>query len=237
VPPLIGQQRAARALRANPASWVTVDQLRAAWASLPDLAHRRFIANQWTERAGHWLPAGAWQECAGEADFEDGERIVVGIDIGGERSDSAVVWLNERLHVGCEVMSGDQAVLEVANVVHELAERFAIAECTFDPWRAGQIGQELEQRGIRVSAFPQHDARMVPASQRLYDAVVEQRLVHPNDPRLNAHVATAVARHGRRGWRLDKAHWQDKIDAVVALAMALDRLEDRPAPTRLVGWL
>ena len=87
------------------------------------------------------------------------------------------------------------------------------------------------------SAFPQHDARMVPASQRLYDAIVEGRLVHGNDPQLNEHVAAAVARHGRRGWRIDKAAGSDKIEAVVALAMALDRLEDRPVPTRLVGWL
>src|SRR5215204_3260612 len=34
---------------------------------------------------------------------------------------------------------------------------------------------------------------MIPASQRLYDAIIERRLVHPNDPRLNAHVAAAVA--------------------------------------------
>jgi len=142
-----------------------------------------------------------------------------------------VVWLNERLHVGCEVLSGDRAVLEIADVVRELADRYTIAEVSFDPWRAGQIGQELEQRGIRVSAFPQHDARMIPASQRLYDAIVEGRLVHPDDPRLNTHVAAAVARHGRRGWRIDKANRSDKIDA----AMALDRLENRPAPTRLVG--
>ena len=34
----------------------------------------------------------------------------------------------------------------------------------------------------RVSAVPQHDARMVPASQRLCDAIVEGRVVHGNDP-------------------------------------------------------
>jgi phage terminase large subunit-like protein len=148
-----------------------------------------------------------------------------------------VVWINDRLHVGVEVLSGDRAVLEIADVVHELAERFTIRECTFDPWRAGQIGQELEQRGIRVSAFPQADARMIPASQRLHDAITERRLVHPNDPQLNAHVAAAIARYGRRGWRLDKAARADKIDAVIALCMAVDRVENRPAPAKLLGWL
>jgi phage terminase large subunit-like protein len=128
-------------------------------------------------------------------------------------------------------------VLEIADVVHELAERYAIVECAFDPWRAGQIRQELAQRGIRVSAFPQHDGRMIPASQQLYDAVVEGRIVHGNDPQLNAHVAATIARHSRRGWRIDKANRADKIDAVVSLAMALDRLENRPEPAKLLGWL
>jgi hypothetical protein len=81
--------------------------------------------------------------------FTDGEPIVIGIDIGGERADSAVVWINERLHVGCEVLSGDRAVLDIAEVVRELAAQYRIIECCFDPWRAGQIGQELEQRGIK----------------------------------------------------------------------------------------
>jgi phage terminase large subunit-like protein len=78
---------------------------------------------------------------------------------------------------------------------------------------------------------------MIPASQRLYDAIIEGRIVHPDDPRLNAHVATAVARHGRRGWRIDKANRADKIDGAVALAMAVDRVENRPEPVRMLGWL
>jgi hypothetical protein len=40
---------------------------------------------------GAWLPAGAWQACAGETSFEPGERMCVGVDVGGERADSAVV--------------------------------------------------------------------------------------------------------------------------------------------------
>jgi phage terminase large subunit-like protein len=223
--------------RVNPASWITPAQLREQRQRLPETAYRRFIANQWVESESYWLPPGAWQACAGTPVFEPGERIVIGVDIGGERADSAVVWVNERLHVGCEILSGDRAVLEIPEVVRELAGRYRIVECAFDPWRAAGIAQELEARRIPVSAFPQHDARMVPASQRLYDAIVERRLVHGDDPRLNAHVAAAVARHGRRGWRIDKANRSDKVDAVIALCMAVDRLENQPEPVRLVGWL
>ena len=48
--------------RANPASWITPQAIGFARDGLPDLAYRRFVANQWTERAGHWLPPGTWQK-------------------------------------------------------------------------------------------------------------------------------------------------------------------------------
>lgn len=223
--------------KANPAPWITIDALREQHEAVAEVAFRRYHCNQWTAKVGAWLPAGAWQACAGDTTFEEGERIWVGVDVGGERSDSAVVWVNENLHVGVDTWSGDDAVLEVAAFVAELAGRYQIVEAVFDPWRAGQMAQEWEQRGIRAVAFPQSDSRMIPACERLYDAVVHKRLVHPDDPELNAHVHAAVAKHSRRGWRLEKADRASKIDAVVALAMAVDRHAHKPEPVELVGWL
>jgi phage terminase large subunit-like protein len=223
--------------KANPASWITLAALREQREAVAEVAFRRFHCNQWTAKVGAWLPAGAWQACAGETRFEEGERVWVGVDVGGERADSAVVWVNENLHVGVETWSGDDAVLEVAAFVGELAERFQIVEAVYDPWRAGQMAQEWEQRGVPAVAFPQSDSRMIPASERLYDAVVHKRLVHPDDPELNAHVHAAVAKHSRRGWRLDKADRASKIDAVIALAMAVDRHAYQPEPVQVVRWL
>jgi hypothetical protein len=88
-----------------------------------------------------------------------------------------------------------------------------------------------------VVAFPQHDARMIPASARLHAAVVEQRLSLPSDRELARHAADAVARHSRRGWRIDKSNPRANIDAVIALAMAVERAEQKPAPVELLGWL
>ena len=230
-------RRAPVVKQANPASWITSYALNEQREAVSEVAYRRYHCNQWTAAVGAWLPAGAWQACAGHTKFTDGERVWVGVDVGGERSASAVVYINEQMHVGVETWTGDEAVLEVAAFVAELADRYQIVEAVYDPWRAGQMAQEWEQRGIQAVAFPQSDARMIPACERLYDAVVQGRLVHPDDPDLNRHVHAAVARHSRRGWRLERPDRSTNIDAAVAMAMAIDRHAYQPETVELLGWL
>ncbi len=86
-------------------------------------------------------------------------------------------------------------------------------------------------------AFPQTDVRMIPASAGFHRAVVERRLLVPADPQLREHAANAVAKHSRRGWRLDAPTKRLNIDGLIALAMALDRAERRPEPVRLLGFV
>jgi phage terminase large subunit-like protein len=223
--------------KANPASWITAAGLAAQREAVPDLAYRRFHANQWTEREGHWLPPGAWQACEGKPAFIPGEDVWIGVDVGGERSASAVVWVNEQLQVGCAIYHGDQGVLDCADHVRELAATYSVRELVFDPWRFGQSAQELERERIPAMAFPQTDVRMIPASDRLYRAIVEKRLTLPDDDELRQHAAAAIAKHSRRGWRIDKADRADNIDAIIALCMALERAEQKPEEVRLLGWL
>ena len=114
---------------------------------------------------------------------------------------------------------------------------YNVRELAFDPWRFAQAAQELEREGMTVVEFAQTDARMCPTSQRLRDAIVEQRLVLPPDQALAQHAADAIMRHSRRGWRLDRPTRSITIDGVVALALALERTEDKPEPAELLGWL
>jgi phage terminase large subunit-like protein len=149
----------------------------------------------------------------------------------------AAFWINERHHVGCEIHRGDDAVLEIADCIRELARRYDVQEVALDPWRAAALGAELEREGLTVSTYPQQDARVIPASQRLYDAIVNEKIVLPDLPELAQHAAGAVAKHSRRGWRIDRPNPRVEIDGVTALMMALDRLENRPAPVELLGWI
>ncbi len=226
--------------QANPQSWLTVDALQGQFEAVPEIAFRRYHANQWAGAEAGWLPPGAWQACVGEPAFEDGERVWVGVDLGGEWSDSAVVWVNEAGHVGAYVGSGEEAIMEVAGLVEELAERYTLVEVGFDPWRSGVLAQQLAERGISVSHFPMTDTRTIPASAALHKAIVNRELVLPDDPKLREHAGNAIAKQSRRGWRIDKpgrSQTSGNIDGVVALMVAYDIKENAPEPVQVLGWI
>jgi phage terminase large subunit-like protein len=218
-------------------SWITADQLREQRPALPEAPFLRHHANARTSPEGSWLPAAACQACVGEPSFEPGESIWAALDVGGTESATALVWISESGQVGSWIETADDAILRAPERVRELRESYRIEEFIFDPWRAKLAALELEREGVCCVELPQTDVRMVPASARLRSAVVERRVVLPPDPELARHAANAVQRHGQRGWRLDKPDRASPIDAVVSLAMALDRMEAKPEPARVLGWV
>jgi hypothetical protein len=163
----------------------------------------------------------------GEPTFVDGEPIYCGLDVGGERSATALVWINEARHVGCQFWYGDEGVLHAKAAIADLSRRYRLAALAFDPWRAQQLALEVQQQGVQTVVWPQTDARMCPASMRLHEAIRQRDLVLPDDATLRQHAANAIQRHSRRGWRLDRPSRgpEAAIDGVIALAMCLERLE------------
>lgn len=226
---------------ANPQSWVSWETLKRRRDAMPASSFERFFCNVHAAVSeSSWLPAGAWQRCRADYTIEDGERVFLGVDVGGSRAMTAVVWVTDDLRVGVETWEGETAVLFAEAKVRELASRFAVVEAVFDPWRFGAQAVDLSSAGLRMVEFPQSDSRMVPAGERLSAAILEGRLKHPGDPVLDRHVSAAVAKQTRRGARIAHAGGRqavNRIDAVIALAMAVDRAENQPAPAKVLGWL
>lgn len=70
---------------------------------------------------------------------------------------------------------------------------------------ADQCGSGLMVAGgIRAVAFPQSDARMIPPASASTTPSSTRSSSTPDDPDLKRHIHAAVARHGRRGWRLER---------------------------------
>jgi phage terminase large subunit-like protein len=102
--------------------------------------------------------------------------------------------------------------------------------CTFvlDPLAGGEYLAQLIDRelpGVRVATYSQAHGPMCLASERLATGIAERRLVHPDDPELNAHVLGAASKQVAEKWRFAKPRGRDvKIDACIALAMAYSTL-------------
>jgi phage terminase large subunit-like protein len=169
--------------------------------------------------------------------IEPDESLWVALDVGGTESATACVWVTEDLRVGCSIWSGDEGILRAAEKVRELRQTHPVVEFIFDPWRARQAALELEAEGVRCVELPQTDVRMCPASAGLRAAITERRIELPNHPDLARHAANAVAQHSRRGWRIGSPARGVQVDGIVALAMAVERAEHRPAPAQLLGFL
>jgi len=229
-------------LGANPASWITLKALQSQRAALPDGPFRRFHLGQWVAREGALFEATRWQQCAGEPVIEPpGEPIVIGVDMGANRSATGVAWVQwhgEDLHVQTVEIDAPQAASEVDALVDRLASTYEVREVAADPWHtAGALSDGWARRGLVVVEVPQHDARMVPAFQQLTDLVNGGHLVHGNDPALNAAVENSVQTQTRRGARIGKASERLRNDVLIALTLAVHRATFRPRKARLVGWI
>jgi len=222
--------------QANPASWLSVEALASQRQAVPDLAYRRYHANQWNAGEGAVFPPGTWAACAGDATIQDGASIVVAIDAGKGASDSAIVWADEHLNIGVKIIEGTGTAHEIDATVDDLARRFTIREIVADPWHVvGYLTETWEQRGLVVVEYPQFDSRLVPATDRLHRAVTDKRLTHPNDPDLYRHLEGSVLRDTRRGVRIDKRPGHAN-DGIIALLMAVDRAEQPTHAPKFVGW-
>jgi len=220
----------------------TVAEMREQRPRVSELEHLQFHCCRWAVQSARWLPPGAWQACRSVYEVGD-EPLVLGVDVGGSRSATAVVGCvadEQGVRVALvEVWQGADAVLKASAYIRELiASGRQVREIVYDPMRFDSEAQRLEaEHGIPCIEWPQSEVRMTRCSENLHRLVVEGRLRHPGVAELDRHVAAAIAKPTPRGWRLVKSSEVVQIDAVIALAMAAERAEVQPAGVELLGWL
>lgn len=226
--------------------------------SKPESTFRRYFCNQWTNTEQMWLPTGAWDACKSDLDLDPALPVSVGVDIALYEDTCAVVAAQkqgDRFVLRARIWANpypDSHTLhdqfrynedEIANYCRELRERFPVAASTRDdePWAGPDFAcdpayfrdktRELVGEGLNMIEFPQHDSRMIPASQGLFSLIVGGKIAHDGDPILASHVANVTAEQKPRGaFRMTKPKGsRRKIDAAIAAAIAVTRAQE-PAP-------
>ncbi len=223
--------------KVNPAienDWWPVENLRRRRKSLPLNEFQRYHLNQWSRLDEEsWISAEQWESCLDE-DLEliVGEETFIGIDMAlrhdtcavvyGQKDENGVVRVKSKIWTPNNEDALD--IQEIEAFIIELATKYKIMECAYDPAFFERSAQILMDRGIPMVNFPQTHSRMIPACGNAYELIANARVRHDNDPQFTDQVMSAAQRVTDMGWRLSKGRSKRKIDACIAMVLLLDRI-------------
>jgi phage terminase large subunit-like protein len=232
--------------KANPASWIKTSELKRQLADpgLDENEFRRLNLNMWTHVRDAWLPDGCWQQLATDHTIPKKAPVYVGVDVGLVHDSTAVVWAHKledgRILLNAHVWSADPdapahthcrggrvELEQVEQFILQLADDYKVKEVAYDPHFFQRSAELLERsrKRLRMVEFLQASGPMADAYQGFYQAALEGRLAHNNDPILNDHIHSTVGVMSERGWKLRKLNKQRRMDATIAACLATSRAQ------------
>jgi phage terminase large subunit-like protein len=212
------------------------EDLATASVQTAESAFRRWRLNQWVRTQESWLPMGAWEACTSDEELDTELPVWVGIDMALKHDSVAVVVAQpqgENVVVRAQIWNTSEEGVDVAEVeahLRALHYKYQVKEFAYDPAYFQRSAEALLDDGLPMLEFPQNGQRMVPACGHAYEMIVQKRLIHDGQPSLTDHVLSAAQRITDNGWRLSKNKSRRKIDACIAMVMAVDRATRRPPP-------
>lgn len=132
-------------------------------------------------------------------------------------------WIRDGFMMGTDGNRVDYDV--IAKKILELSEIYDIREVAFDRWNATQLAGQLEGEGLVMMPMGQGFKAMNAPSKELERLVAEKKLRHSGHPVLRWMAKNVSIEQNAEGEiRPSKKKSSEKIDGIVALIMALDRV-------------
>jgi len=208
----------------------------------PEAEFRTKRLNQWVSSATAWLPNGAWDELAGEFEWSADDEYCLGFD-GSYSGDSTAICAVTipkdgelpKVHLvatweknfGVDDDSWRVPIAEVEQTLLDWVAKYPLVrEVACDPFRWQRSMQELAERGVPIVEYNTgYLKHIIPATQKVFDAVVEKKLVHDGNPALSRHLSNCVLKSDAKGVRVTKesGNSKRKIDNAIAFIIAFDR--------------
>jgi phage terminase large subunit-like protein len=235
---------------ANPAlaaGYLNPEPLRTAAARKGgEAAFRIFHLGQWVEGVESWLGddgRAVWGALCDPWLPLGGAKTWVGVDMAIRHDTAAVVAVQRRpdgrLHAWARIwVPAPDTGIDVTDVMRHLRELdrlYDLQAVAFDPRFFDLPAKTLEDEGLPMVEIPQSVERMSPACGSTLEVIQRSGLSHDGDERFSRQILNAMARYNERGFTLSKGKSRGKIDAAVALVLAVDRaLREPPAEEAFV---
>ena len=222
---------------------VSADDFASAVLRTPEHEFRTKRLNQWVNVKNAWLPAGVWDGLRDEVTLLPGDEYVLGFDGSWKNDSTALVAViaprsEDDVYRVMKVaawekdfeLDDDSWVVDKAEVSHVVME-FArnnpgCRELVCDPayWQDEMF--QWADAGIPVVEYPNTVQRTIPATAKLFEAILAGKLRHDGDAAMARHIDNCILKMDNKGGsRLTKDYRNPKlkIDLAIALLMAFDR--------------
>jgi len=221
--------------QANPGLGHTISEqaIRSALGIDPPEVFRTEVLCQRVDHLDSAIDFGAWKSCADAQGSLRGQkdRIAACIDVAGEGAHvtlAAAAVLSDgrvRVQVIKAWRSTDEARFQLADVLDQLQP---VQLAWYPSGPADRLAPILMARPGNI---PLTGAKVTQACQGLADLTMTRRIVHPGDPLLDAHVASASKLYAGDGWRFVR-RGAGHCDAAYAAAGAAYLAQTMPAPSK-----
>jgi hypothetical protein len=193
--------------------------------------HEEFIPIEWWDRSAQSYegPVNLWSEHPMRT-----FPITIGIDAGIKRDSTALVGVAydaKRGKIGVVFhkiwVPTENSPIDLERTVESellsLYNKYNIVSIVCDPTQLHQTITKFKRKGYPIKEYPQSEARMVEASQTLYDTMRNSSFETYQDEEFRKHIQMSEAKTTTRGFRIVKPKISRKhhVDAAIALAMAV----------------
>lgn len=199
--------------------------------------------NNFVNAQSAWLPTGAWDSRATEfqlhpdqeyvlgfdGSFSGDATVIVGCTVPKEEKENPIIFMVKAWEKDEQIHDRDWRVniAEVEQTMLDFVMEYPkVREIACDPYRWQRSMEVLAEKGLPIVEWPSTSARrMIPATTKFQDAVLDDVIFHDGDPLLARHIDNAVVKTDNLGSRIvkDKRSSQRRIDAAVAAVLAFDR--------------
>lgn len=211
--------------------WQTKEYYNQERGQLVPSEFNRMHGNQWSTSTQAFMPIEVWDNCQVDRLPDlNGRSVIVGIDAAVENDCFAVVAISRTGDIPelryCRIWQPTDGVqvdfVEVEKEVKRLFAVYNVTEVAYDPYQMASTAQRLGDLAF-WNPFTQGSPRLI-ADKRLYDMIINRQIAHTGDyPDMRQHIINADRKPDGEHLRIVKRTSTGKIDALVAMSMAVDR--------------
>jgi phage terminase large subunit-like protein len=232
--------------KANPALRAGFLRMSALEEDLIELLPSRFRIfrlGQWVEGVEGWLGDDGYTvltRLRSTYRLVPGAPTWVGVDVGIKRDSSAITAVQYRtdrpdtLHSTTRIWTPTKDepidVTDLMAHLRILTSTYRVGAVSFDPRFFDVPAKFLYDEGLPMIEIPQSIEHMTPAAGDLYERIHNGLVSYTPDPLFEEQVLNAVPRFNERGFTLSKGKSRGRIDACIALALAVDRATHKQKP-------